>query len=262
MRLRNPPIVEAWIEFHFRGSDSESTWPQGLDRFFEEIRADYPNIELKRRETFQVVQRAPGGVPVQLAVHGEIDRVRAFDAQRRWCVQVGDDALVVNLIKGTGTYEGFEALLPKALLHLGQYAGVFRPQSVLHAALHYTDVVVIPASEGVSRRLEDYFHIGVRVPDEQTWPLGKIALDVSVPLTGVGEELDHLVLGFRREPPRPGCDEDRFRMDWHAVCVGLDTMASDVLRGRLQGVHDAMKERFRACFTPRTWEMFGEEREA
>jgi uncharacterized protein (TIGR04255 family) len=262
LKLRNPPIVEAWIEFHFRGSDTEVTWPQGLDLFFQEIVAEYPTIERHFEESFQVVERAPGGMPKHVAFQGEIRRMRAFDAPRHSCVQTGQDTLAVNLIKGTGPYEGFRLLLPTALAQLVRYVRVFRPQSVLSAALHYTDVVTIPRNTDEPARLEDHFRIGVQVPDEKHWLLGRVAIEIGVPLATNGDGTDQLVLGFRREPTRPASREDRFRMDWHAVCSGLNTVAADILRTRLQAMHDALKRQFQECFTERTWAMFGEEAEA
>lgn len=261
MKLRNPPIVEAWIEFHARGSEMEETWPHGLDPFFGEIANDFPTLERQVRENYQVVERAPGGIPVQIAVQGELRRVRAFDKPRQHCVQVGRDTLVVNLIRGPEPYEGFHRLLPFALEQLERFQRIFRPISVLTAALHYTDVVAIPRSSGKPARLEDYFRIGVQVPDERNWLLGRVAIDIAVPLATDAETSDQLVLGFRREPTQPGNSEDRFRMDWHAVCSNLDTLEAGVLGARLLAAHEALKQRFRECFTERIWAMFGEVKE-
>ncbi len=187
-------------------------------------------------------------------------RSRAFDAQRHKCVQVGENVLVVNLIKGNGPYEGFKLLLPTALAQFERYVRVFRPQSVLSAALHYTDVVKIPRASNGPVLLEDYFRIGIQVPDDASWPIGRLRLELSVPLGAVpGTPTDELVLGFRREPSAPAANEDRFRMDWHATCSGLATLDTNRLGARITAVHDALKERFRACFPPRTWDLFEEE---
>lgn len=262
MKLRNPPIVEAWIEFHAQGSDTEETWPAGLDRFFREIADEYPTIERQVQETYQVVERTPDGKPAQIAVQGELRRVRAFDEQRRHCVQVGRDALVVNLLKGDGPYEGFHHLLPTAMEQFDRFVQVFRPRVVMSAALHYADVVRIPrALLGVSR-LEDYFRVGVQVPDDATWILSRVAVELSTSLSGNPPGQDELVLGFRRQPASPDLLEDRFRLDWHAVCAELDTMSPEVLSTRLTSMHEALKARFRECFTDRTWALFDEESES
>lgn len=262
MKIRNPPIVEAWIEFHAQGSETEETWPSGLDRFFGEIAGEYPTIERQVQETYQVVERAPDGTPAQIAVQGELSRVRAFDGPRRHCVQVSRDTLVVNLLKGDGPYEGFDRLLPAAMGQFGRFVQVFRPRSIMWAALHYTDVVHIPRAPGAASRLEDYFRVGVQVPDDQTWVLGRIAVELSVSLSASPSEPDELVIAFRRQPPDPGVAEDRFRVDWHAICAQLDTLSSEVLRARLTKVHGALRARFRECFTDRAWALFGKESEA
>lgn len=261
MKLRNPPIVEAWIEFHAQGSQTEETWPSGLDPFFREIADEYRTIERQVQETYQVVERTPEGKPAQITVQGELRRVRAFDGQRRHCVQVGRDTLVVNLLKGDGPYEGFHHLLPTAMGQFNRFVQVFRPRAVMSAALHYTDVVRIPRALEASR-LEDYFRVGVQVPDDATWILGRIAVELSISLSVNPSEPDELILGFRRQPPAPDMPEDRFRLDWHAVCAQLDTLSSDVLNARLTRVHEALKARFRECFTDRTWALFDEESEA
>lgn len=261
MRLRNPPIVEAWIEFHAQGSETEETWPWGLDPFFREIANEYSTIERQVQETYQVVERSPDGAPVQLAIQGELRRVRAFDASRRHCVQVSRDTLVVNLIKGDGPYEGFRHLLPTAMAQFDRFVREFRPRAVMWAALHYTDVVRIPRAPGALSRLEDFFRIGVQVPNEATWTLGRVAIELSVSLFAGESEPDELVIGFRRESPEPDVTEDRFRIDWHAVCTQLNTLSPDALSARLARVHEALKARFRECFTNRTWALFGEESE-
>jgi uncharacterized protein (TIGR04255 family) len=260
VKLRNPPVVEAWIEFHAQGSDARETWPQGLDSFFGEIRTEYPDIEKQVQEQFQVVERSPGGMPVKLAFAGELRRVRAFDQPRRRCVQVGRDTLVVNLIKGNEGYGGFEVLLPLAIAHFERFVRVFQPVSIKEAALHYTDLVRVPREPAVSARLEDLFRIGVQVPDEGTWPLKRVAVDISVSLPGELAEPDELVIGFRREAPVSSVSEDRFRLDWHVVCRDVETLSVDVLGKRLTQAHDGVRQRFRECFTEHTWSLFGEER--
>lgn len=261
MKLANPPIVESWIEFHTQGSDSEQTWPSELDRFLGEIKAEYPTTEQHFQETLQVVERSAEGMPVQLAGQRKMYRVRSFDEARRHCVQVGLDTLVVNLIKGDGPYEGFHHLLPTAIDQFDRFVRVFRPRAVMSAALHYTDVVRIPQESGSSSRLEDYFRIGVQVPNDETWILGRIGFDFTVSLSADTGESDELELRFRREPPDPGAAEHRFRIDWHAVCSKLDTLSTEVLSARLKKVHDAVKVRFRDCFEKPTWALFREESE-
>jgi len=262
LKLRNPPVVEAWIEFHARGSDTEETWPNGVRPFLDEISDDYPAHDDIFEEAFEVVRRGATGVPEQIAGRGEFSRMRAFDKARSRCVQLGRDALVVNLIRSPEPYEGFHRLLPIALEQLARFKRIFRPTTVLTAALHYTDVVKIPRCSGNPTRLEDYFRIGVQVPNEEKWLLGRIAIDISVPLATNAQNTDRLNLGFRTEPTLPENSEHRFRMDWHAECSSLDTLEADVLGARFKAAHDALEQRFRECFTEKTWAMFGEVEEA
>jgi uncharacterized protein (TIGR04255 family) len=172
---------------------------------------------------------------------------------------VGRDTLVVNLIRGSEPYEGFEYLLQAALAQFDRFLRVFRPQNVMRVALHYTDVVRIPRPADSPLALEDYFRLGIKVPEEATWIVGRIAIELGISLATSTSQPDELMLSFRREPTPTGAGEDRFRMDWHAICQRVDTKSATVLSNRLSKVHGALRKRFRDCFTARTWALFNEE---
>lgn len=259
MKLKNPPIVEAWIEFHMRGNETAANWKQGIKQFFDEIKEEYPEPESIFVETFHVEKRSSAGVPEQLTGKRELHRVRAFNTSRSQCVQVGRDTLIFNLIKGDGPYEGFDALLPMALRQFQRYIEIFRPKSVLYAVLHNKDLVRIPKNPDSATRLEQYFRLGIQVPEETQWVLGAIKMEISINLNSAPQSKDQLILGFQRDIWESQIQEDRYRMDWHAICPEIDSLDTDLLRNRLEAAHDAMRQRFRDCFTDRTWELFAEE---
>ncbi len=234
-------------------------WPDGLQGFVESLQGDFPHLDPKIHEEVTVVDRIKGVIPNQITVRPHL-RMRLFDEKRATCVQVGRDSLAVNLIKQPDGYPGFSTLREKSLEMLKAYQDSFQPAAVLKAALHYTDMVTVPTA-GLNRfRIEDYFAVGLQVPDDDAWPLSHVAIDLVVPLQGMKGDADHLAFGFRREQPEEG--HERFRLDWHSVCTDLETLDHDVLSGRLEEAHTEIKERFRGCFTDRSWAIFGEEEES
>jgi uncharacterized protein (TIGR04255 family) len=252
LKLRNPPVVEAWIEFHMRGSSQQATWPEGLKQILPELTETYGSTpEQLTRDTFQY-RISAASVPEVFDAKREVVRVRLFDGERRRCVQIGNDELVVNLVRGGAEFEGLDALTGVARTELQRYISVFRPESIRSLAVHYTDIVRIPIAP--PWRLEDYFNIGITVPADGEWPLAGIALECTFPLDREADHQDHLILSFKRE--RPGSGEERFRMDWHVESVGLNTLDVAEILARVSVLREELRPRFQACFTKRAWDLF------
>ena len=257
MKLRKPPIVEAWIEFHFQGCASQQTWPDKLNEWLESIADQFPKREVRQEEAFKVIERTPAGIPATLAGVGGPKVARAFDSKRTRCVQVAKDVLVFNLIKREEEYPGFQELLPCAMVQLADYRKVFEPETARAVALHYTDRVSIPAPEDNPLLLDDYFAVGLRVPCDEDWPLRDFGFHLAFSLHSDDVLTDSAQLSFR--PEKSGESAHRFRLDWHVNCGEVDTLDSDDLSERLRRAHDALNSRFRSCFTEKCWALFEED---
>ena len=262
MKLRNPPIVEAWIEFHLEASAQETTWKgQAIDEFFALLIPEFSSRENIFFQRLTIEKQTPAGLPVEGKIEGKLNRVRAFDSERRRCVQVGENVLVFNAIRHDSDYMGFTRMCGEAMRRLDQYSRIFRPQFVRAAALHYMDVVKLPFNQAEPLKLEEHFTLGVQLPQQPQLPLNRLRLEVSIPIGADSSQGDQLALAFGTEPPEAGTNEYRFRLDWHATCAKVDTLDEEVLKRRLQAVHGFTVDFFRRCFTKKTWSLFGPEKE-
>lgn len=257
MKLRRPPIIEAWIEFHLEAPDNEQTWPDEKDAFLQEVEPEFALQEAVLKDQVQLVGRDPSTLrPKEIKGRTELLRVRAFDPERTRCVQAGEGLFVYNLPKRGADYPGFDVLLTQALDYFETYSKCFRPQYVRTAALDYVDLVIIP-DEGARRlNLDDYFNLGVRVPSDEGWPLRRIRMEVSIPLTPNGPGSDVLTVQFASEPRARESDDFRFRLHWHAICQDLRTLEREVLEKRLRDLHEAASGLFKDAMTSKLWAMF------
>ena len=218
MKLRRPPIIEAWIEFHVEAPDNEQTWPDETDAFLCEVEPEFAMQEAVLKDQVQLVGRDPSTLrPNEIKGKTELLRVRAFDPERTRCLQAGEGIFVYNLSKKGADYPGFDVLLTQALGYLDTYSRRFRPQYVRSAALHYVDLVIIP-DDGTGRlSLDDYFNLALRVPRDADWPLGDIRVAIAVPLNPKEPRSDVVTVQFASEPRAHKSGEFRFRFHWHAA---------------------------------------------
>jgi len=127
---------------------------------------------------------------------------------------------------------------------------------VREVALHYTDLINLPILSHDGVKLDEYFLVGVRVPDERSWPLNRVATDMVVSLRERTHEDDYVALNLRTEQLDAELKLARFRMDWHAVCRNARTADPEPLGARLRAVHGEIKKLFRQSFTKEAWELF------
>lgn len=258
MKLGNPPIVEAWIEFHMQGVPQSVNWQAGSESFMTRMLDEYPEIERIPKMEIRV-DRASGGGSAEISGRESLHRVRAFNQARRECVQIDENTLVFNAIARDQRYAGFEFLMDKGLEHLRRYREHFRPASVRSVGIHYTDLVRIPCTLSQVIRLEDYFTMRVELPDESAWPLARVALEILVPLSKPEGAAESLTLSFRSEGYDDKSEEIRFRLDWHVKSDEIAGYDAASIKQKLRKLHDEIERRFRSCFTEAGWALFKEE---
>ena len=256
MKLRRPPIVEAWIEFHLHAAEEEETWPAQIPVFFENVQGEFPRPEYAVAERVTIEERHPTGLPKKISGEQSVRGAKAYCEDRTRCVQIEEDALVLNLARQGQDYPGFDVLVDQALRLLAQYCTSFRPQFVREVALHYVDLVRIPRSGAPSLKPDDYFNIGVRVPRNGQWPLSGFATQMLVPLEIQSASPSHLAVRIESEPLDARSEEFRLRVDWHAMCHGVDTLDASVLESRLRSLRDTAWRFFKQSVTPLLWNMF------
>lgn len=157
MKLRKPPIVQAWIEFRFEPSPDHPWEEQPVMAFLETTAAEYDDPSREFIKSSEVHVRAgTGGAFPQFQLREATVAVRAFNVARTRWLEVWHNRLRCGLLRGGAGYEGFSALRANALAMLDSHASAFEPMSVISFVLHYEDAVDAPLTDG-RLNLEDYF---------------------------------------------------------------------------------------------------------
>lgn len=258
LKLNNPPIVEAWIEFHMEAAQDQHVWPSQLESFLPKLGEEFPKSEREflATEVVEVGKRDPSGVPLEISGETRLERVKAFDASRTRCVQVGENLLVFNLTRKGAEYPGFPLLLKEGLRHLAAYDECMHPQYVREAALHYVDVIEIPFESSGIVRAHEYLNLRVTTPEGENWPIMKSATQVSIDISGRTEHPDHLVVGLQTDSDAAHPDRLKVRINWHAVCREVGTLDPNILAERLRGVRAVIRQFFQKAVTDKLWETF------
>lgn len=254
-KYKNPPVVEAWIDFRFEYGEESSDWNNRVavdfvkcfDKFNQE-----EHVALIRKE-IRMSKRGPffsESAP-------ELQRLKTFNATKNRCLQIEENLLVYNMIrKKDEEWPGFSVLLEEALPCCQKYIDSFHPTN-LRVALHYRDHIVIPF---VNDKIEpkDYFEIYPNVPEDK---LGNMVdYSLSLLLTDICKEGAGR-FSVRTEPF--ALDESRpqlpFIIDWDVQsvnpfnCEDLDTCAA-----WLKSAHEGINRAFEGCLTPKCRSLFDE----
>ena len=253
MPLHNPPVVEVGIEFQLDPAPEKQRWdlPVAMP-FVERFKETMPHVEVVKSEKIRIEKRSPQGVPIELRGEINLNQVRAHDEGERQWLEVGEDRVAYRLLRGGKEYPGFDVVLESTLSVLRQYNQHFRPMAVRRAILTYMDIVKIPRAPGEGIDLDDYFRLGVRLPDDPFGALGAFAIRFVLPPSPYS---DRLQLAFSTEP---GTEEEslRFRMRWQSLCDGINTLDEEELRNRLTAAQSHLVKCFLACFTERGLALF------
>lgn len=258
MKLKNPPILEAWIELHQQGSESEDPWETGgLTEYLGALGDDFPEdaAQLIFEDRVEIKTRDPSTlVPKEWKGSTRLTRIRAFDESKLRCVQISQDAFVFNMRNQGSNYPGFDVLRDSALTHHDAYRKIFRPAYVRRITLHYSNRITIPIESGIAR-VEDYLQLGVSVPNDG-WSLSNSLVRVTLSIPGHPIEENHLIVELATEGTTKSRDAVHFRVHWQAVADGVNTSSNAVLRERLRILHDAITARFREVATDKLWASF------
>jgi uncharacterized protein (TIGR04255 family) len=149
-------------------------------------------------------------------------------------------------------YPGFKAVLEKAFDMLDSYTRHFRPSAVCRMILSYFDIINIATQAGAGIELDDYFKLGVKLPENLFEPLNAFTIQVALPES---TQSDKIQLLFATEPNNEE-NKLRFSMRWHTLCGHIDTLDMEELRYRLTAANERMEKCFFACFTEKGLGLF------
>src|SRR5262249_24885697 len=95
VELRNPPVIEVGIEFHFEPRPDREPWALPVaGPFIERFQASFPDVEVVQSEEIRIERRSPAGLPQRISGKIRLDRMRAHNPEGTRWLQVGNDLLV------------------------------------------------------------------------------------------------------------------------------------------------------------------------
>ncbi len=265
MKLGNPPVIEAWVEFRFATGEGGPPWDEALAVMFLEqaLGGRY------RIEHFiggpEVVLDNTGGRPSIKDAKISLHRVRAIrtDSNDRY-LQVGRGLLVCNLVRKQQAWPTFDVLCNEALEILPNYLDFFKPKKLLAAAVNYRDIVSIPWPDSKQVDLREFIKLYPEVPAEVFGRVGDFRISCSLEETA---QNGVLTLSIQKEcqPDKPNPDGSapslRLRMDWNVTSSNLESTETDAVRTWLMGAHDDLFRMFQSAFTDKGWSLFDPQEE-
>lgn len=253
MKLENPPVIQTWIGFKFLPGSQNPPWNyEAVHTYLSRFESTLPHQEALFQTQFEIRKMSPTHRPRVVEHEPVLDMARARNEGGTHWLQIADNQMVYNRMRGEGVYLGYESLRDEALEKLSDYVDFFRPSGLEAAELHYVDLIEIPIPPEKKLKLDEYFELRVEIPDSYgpTW-FFSTRLFLRPPVEG-----DILEVKLESEPPTSEATTFRFRVDWHMVCSGIASFEKEVLRDRLDQAHACLQKYFKASVTKRTWDFF------
>ena len=253
MRLKRPPVEEVGLDFQFDPNPEKRPWALDVvTPFLAQFGDTLPHCEIIQAEEIRIEKRSEDGIPEAVSGRMSLDHVRAHDDDETRWLHVGNDVMSYRLVRRVDDYPGFKAVWQESQEKLTHYVEYFQPTAVRRSRLRYVDVVDIPQRPGGGIVIEDYFQLGVTLPDDPFGPLGEFAVRYSFPRS---DDRDAAQLVFSTQPARSDAVVS-FRMQWYSICEDLDTLEPEVLTARLDAAHEHVTKCFFASFTSRGLALF------
>lgn len=241
-----PPLVEVLCDFYFDTGKNDPWDAIQLGKFAESAcQKGYPHEK-----------RMPGAGPtIARAMRKWRGRRRGdYNYRHRFTsedgnrsVQVGENLLVVNQ---TPPYYGWTKFKAEALEQLDLYLSTWPSPFVVHAGLHYVDVVEIP---GDSFYIDDYLNFYPVIPSELTnRAVNNLVMAFEIEGSSPG---DVCTIHYQQRPASdPGANTFRFHWDY----VSLDGFepTSQAAGKWLDAAHDFLHDAFRSAYTAKCADLF------
>ncbi len=93
VKLRKPPVIEAWIEFKIDLTDEHSVWDGNASNEF--LTEHFPSFSHTDQMALAKITIDPKTRKPTTKVAG-IERMRAFTENRDKCIQVGRNVVIYN----------------------------------------------------------------------------------------------------------------------------------------------------------------------
>ena len=254
MQFRKPPVVEVSITVDFDPNSNKQKFDLNLaNEFLQAHRAEFPHQQFLQSRQVQLSEAFGTDLPKVTNQEVQIKAFRLWNEDRSHMLHLGDDTLSYHILRSDHSQPSYsvvrDALQPK----LNFYEQLFHPRQIRQMALHYLDIIDIPIPQSGRVEFSDYFAFNIDPPEN---PFGLITALNCQFQTDCPEDLGPLIIEFAILPPAVEDSQIRFRVDWHKVCEKVNSLNSDQVWNRLEGVHDYLRRCFQTALTPRTLALF------
>jgi uncharacterized protein (TIGR04255 family) len=256
-KFKNPPVIEAWVEFRFSFKDEIPYWNEVKAQAFitDYFEGRFHVDSFLGRTEFTI--SASGGRPALTQSKVIFERVRATNEASDRYVQVGRDTLIYNLLRKEKDWPEYHSLRDEAIDAYDKFIQFLRPMALQYIALHYRDLVIVPLQGEQKVRLEDYFTICPEVPEHKFGDMSNFMVALTLPETWRSGVLNLIV---QSDPPVSSPEhpnEGRFRWDWHiSPKSSIGSLDKDIITSWLDQAHDDLFQAFLSAFTQKGLELF------
>lgn len=253
-KFRKPPVVEVWISVDFDPKADKREWELELvKQFLEDFKPEFPKIEAVHERQFKLEETSPQTLPKVVDQQVKLQSVRMSNETPTRVLQISDDQLSFHVLKDDNALPGYSIVRQEMQEKLDRYVHIFHPSGIRDATLHYLDIIDIPRPANDKIDLRDYFVTSIDLPEVPFGPIASFAhrFEVNCP-DGSGT----LLLQLQTIPSPPESNVFRFRMDWHKLCLALNTLELQQVWSRMDVAHVYMRKCFLASFTDRTLALF------
>lgn len=253
-KFRRPPVAEVWISVDFDPNENKREWELELVKQYVELyKADLPRLEAIHERQIQVQETSPQALPKVVSHQIRLQFLRISNDKRSRVLQIGDDQLSFHILKDDQSHPTYRTVRDEMQPKLEEYARIFQPSRIRDATLHYLDIIDIPRPANGKVELADYFVAPLDLPEE---PFGLIAGFAHSFQLVCPVDPGPLLLQLQLIPSPPESNRFRFRMDWHKLSLGVNTLDVSEMWTRMDVAHDYIRKCFLASFTQRTLELF------
>ncbi len=253
---KNPPVVEAWIEFHFEYGEEAPKWDQNVAvQFVTSVGEQFNHPEhalLFRKDvrfnasngSFEFAQSAP-----------VFEKIKTFNVNKDRCIQVDRNLLVYNMLRKGLEWPGFEVLMSEIMPIQKKYLQSFHPVRIGRIVLHYRDNIIIPFDKNGKIEPKDYFEIYPNIPP-QIGDMANFSLSLTLPTICRNGDLQ---FSIKTMPCITNGEQKKmsFIIDWNVYSNALfECTNEEEFMAWLNNAHKGLNGAFENCLTEKCRALF------
>jgi len=258
VKFKNPPVIEAWIEFRFSFKDEVPYWDElKAQAFVNDYFEGRFRVDSFLGRTEFTLSASEGRPPALTSSKVTFERARATNTDSDRYVQVGRDTLIYNLLRKEKDWPEYHSLRDEAMDAYGKFIQFLRPMALQHIALHYRDLVIVPLQGEQKIKLENYFNICPEVPEQKFGDMSNFMVALTLPETWESGVLNLTIQSDPQVPSPEHSNEGRFRWDWHIFPKSsIRSLDKDTITSWLDQAHNDLFQAFLSAFTKKGLGLF------